>query len=654
MSKPGARLLTLSIVAFALVHATWAAWDQGWTYDEPFHLLWSRRLLESGVTERESQHRLNTKTPVMIPNVLAQKMARAAMGDDPKRLRLAARLTSVAWLAVLLAATFALTRRAAGEAAALLATGGTALDPNLAAHGSLATVDISYAAVTLLTLAAALAFARTPRPRQAMLVGAALGLAFATKFTAFLLLPALLLVPLAAEAPARLWQDRRALLASVLGGVVAAVVALGAAYLFREMSMPLGTLTLRSVPLKRLSAAMPWLALPLPASFLTGLDLSLAHESGREGNVVLLGRLYPKGTWLYFPFLWLVKTPLLALGILLVGLARCVRDRIALSNPAVRYVAANLLLALAYFSMLFRTQLGYRYVLMCIPLAWIVAAAGLAPAATAGRWRWAGAAVILASVVETAAYFGNPLSFTNAAVWPKRRVFRLIADSSVDWGQNREKIGRWLVGKGVVDTHLDPLHLLPGHNTIDLNALAGVWDFEQHRWLREHADPRGHFGHTYLWFRIDDPTFERFLSEARRFTPSRLGQELCAGQALAALGPDAPRAFSVSEEPARNTSWIACVKAGSGTDFEMQARKGAVYVGHYGEDRVCETERLLEGQAAWYRLEPGVHAFCVAEVPNRRPRLPYLFQGAWLAHGGPAFFAIREATVVRHGPVFIE
>jgi hypothetical protein len=86
----------------------------------------------------------------------------------------------------------------------------------------------------------------------------------------------------------------------------------------------------------------------------------------------------------------------------------------------------------------------------------------------------------------------------------------------------------------------------------------------------------------------------------------------------------------------------------------MRARKGAVYIGHYGEDRVCETERLLEGQGAWYRLEPGVHALCVAEVPNRRPRLPYLFQGVWLAHGRPASFAIREAPVVRHGPVFIE
>lgn len=649
-----ARLVVLGIVGLALASAAWAAWSQGWTYDEPFHLLWSRRLLESRVTERESQHRLNTKTPVMLPNVLAQRAARAVMGDDPRRLRFAARLPSVAWLAILLATTFALARRAAGETAALIATAGTALDPSLVAHGSLATVDVSYAAAALLTLAAASAFARAPSPRRGMLLGAALGLAFAAKFTAFLLLPALILVPLATSAPARLVPDRKAFVAGALAGAIAAVVVLGAAYLFSAMSMPLGTLTWRSSPLHRVAAAMPWLALPLPASFLTGLDLSLAHESGREGNVVLLGRLHPEGTWMYFPFLWLVKTPLLALGALLLGFARAVRDRTVLTNPAVRFIAANLVVTLAYFSLAFRTQAGYRYVLMCIPMAWIVAAAGLASPAATGRWLRAGAAVVLASIAESAAYLGNPLSFTNAAVWPKRRVFRLIADSNVDWGQNRDRIARWLSARGVEDSHLDPLHVLPGHNTIDLNALAGVWDFEQHRWLREHADPRGHFGHTYLWFRIDYPTFERFLNEARRFTPGRLGEEFCAGQALAPLRPEGRRGFLVSEDPARNTSWIVCVSADRGTDLEMRAAKGAIYFGHYGEGRVCETERLLEGQTAWYRLDPGVHAFCVAEVPNRRPRLPYVFKGQWLTHGRAASLAVREAPVVRHGPVFVE
>src|SRR2546428_427884 len=82
------------------------------------------------------------------------------------RSRLAARLPSVVWLAALLGATFVLARRAAGEPAALIATAGTALDPSLVAHGSLATVDVPYVVATLATLATVLGFARAPSPRR--------------------------------------------------------------------------------------------------------------------------------------------------------------------------------------------------------------------------------------------------------------------------------------------------------------------------------------------------------------------------------------------------------------------------------------------------------------------------------------------------------
>src|SRR5262245_41305075 len=74
----GLRRLTWAVAAVALASATYSAWAQGWTYDEPVHLLWSRRLLETGVSERDSQERFNSKTPVTIPNVLAEKAARAA------------------------------------------------------------------------------------------------------------------------------------------------------------------------------------------------------------------------------------------------------------------------------------------------------------------------------------------------------------------------------------------------------------------------------------------------------------------------------------------------------------------------------------------------------------------------------------------------
>ena len=68
------RLATASAVLFGVASAAWGAWRQDWTYDEPFHLGWSQRLLE-GVTERDSQERYNSKTPASIPNVLAQRAA---------------------------------------------------------------------------------------------------------------------------------------------------------------------------------------------------------------------------------------------------------------------------------------------------------------------------------------------------------------------------------------------------------------------------------------------------------------------------------------------------------------------------------------------------------------------------------------------------
>src|SRR6185295_4629667 len=118
-------------------------------------------------------------------------------------------------------------------------------------------------------------------------------------------------------------------------------------------------------------------------------------------------------------------------------------------------------------------------------------------------------------LAENALFLGNPLAFTNAAVWPKREVFRLIADSNVDWGQNREKVVGWLDAAGIPQERLDPLHALPGTNVFSLNAVAGTFDFGQHRWLREHASPRAHLGHTYLVFEVDEALYARFLDETR-------------------------------------------------------------------------------------------------------------------------------------------
>jgi len=102
-----AGVAALVLAAAALGHALVSAAREGWTYDEPIHLQWSERFLESGVTERASQERFNSKTPIMVPGVLARKAARALGVQDEAASRFAARLPTAAWLAALLALVWA-------------------------------------------------------------------------------------------------------------------------------------------------------------------------------------------------------------------------------------------------------------------------------------------------------------------------------------------------------------------------------------------------------------------------------------------------------------------------------------------------------------------------------------------------------------------
>ena len=624
----------------------YAAWSQDWTIDEPLHLQWSERFWDTGVGERLSQWRYMSKTPATVPHVLAQRAARRAGVTDPKWLRFAARLPSVACVAAILAASFLLGRILCGPTAARVAVTAVALDPSIVAHGSLATVDAAYAAATLLVLGAALRFARRPSLARGAFLGLAFGLAFAVKFSAMVLLPGLLFLP----RPPQGWLRRRGLLlACALLATAVLCLTLCAAYLFHELAVPLGRLPWLSGAMSGLAAALPTLRLPLPAAFLSGLDVSFANER-REWNVVILGRRYPQGVWFYFALLWLLKTPLLLLVAQGVGLVEVARRRL-LADPARRFLAANLLLHAAYFSFVFHTQLGYRFVLMLVPVAWVLASVGLV-AAPRSPWRsWAAAAAIALAVAENALFFGNPLAFTNAAVWPKRDVFRLIADSNVDWGQNREKVLGWLQEADIPEERLDPLHVLQGTNVIDLNALAGTFDFEQHRWLREHASPRAHFGHTHLWFEVDGALYARFLDENRRLASHEAARVLC--------GPDLPYAelprgshlpFKVAGQPEPGRVWLACVSAPAGADFGLRAMDGRLRFGPYSSEGTCRFELLDEGQVAWYRLQPGTHALCAEQVPNRRPWLPNEFRGRWLLRRARAAVHVRPLALPRAAP----
>jgi hypothetical protein len=634
--------VTAAAVAFALVVTAWSAYENDWTTDEPKHLEWSQRLVDQGITERESQLHFNSKTPVSVLNVVSRRFARRVLGvRNPVLARLAARLPGLAWLGVVLGATFILALRCAGPIAAHLATQAAALDPNLIANSSIATVDTAYAAATLLTVLTSLGFARRPSPASGVALGLALGLAFSVKFTAFLLMPGLLLLPLAVEdGTQRLWGAPRAVAG---GGLIAVAIALSfvcAAYFFKEVGVAFGDVAWRSRIFHKIAAAAPALALPLPRAFLTGLDICLNAERTKAFNVVVLGRLHPAGVPYYFMLTWLIKTPVLLLVALVAGLARVLRRGLLVSNPALRYVALHLAIGLVYFSFVFRMQIGIRFVLMCVPLAAILAAAGLA--GTAGHRLFAPGllAVLLTAAGENLFYLGNSIAFTNAAVWPKREVFRLLADSNVDYGQNYEKMGAFFEEWRGPNRYLDPVHILPGENVVSFNRASGSANFTKLAWLREHLSPRAHFRHTYLFFDVSPEAFEAFLTEARRFEPTPLAAELCPAERADQIALDPALSPSFSRKALPGQVDVVCVRASSGADLALRSHEGEVLFGR-ADERRSNWDRLRDGKEAWYRLDPGTHAFVAAE--------PRRFFGEWIVRGGPVSLGRRQMTMNNRG-----
>ena len=634
-----ARVLALALATGAVGHALWSASREGWTYDEGFHLGWSERFLDTGVSERTSQERFNSKTPIMVPGVLARKAARAAGVTGAGALRFFARAPSALWLALLLGLVYAAGRQL-GPLPGALAVVATALDPNLAAHASLATADLPYACATLATLLAAHRLWTAPSLGRAALLGAALGLAFVAKVSAVLLLPSLAVMPLIFRREEGTATNRRLAVLLLLAGIVAWAVVCGA-YGLRELGRPLATIELRSGFFTRLAASMPRLRLPLPAAFVTAFDASFASER-RDWNVVVLGRRYASGVWFYFALMWLLKTPLLLLAAEIWGLVRAASQPAVRRHPWIRLLAFNLVLTLAYFSLAFHAQIGYRYVLMAVPLAYVIAAAGLATLPPRRLWAAMAGALVVTALAENAAYLGNPLSFTNAAVQPKRLAYLLLADSNIDWGQNRERIDDWLAAREWNAARVDPVHILPGRNVIDLNLVAGVGDFEQYRWLREHLRPGGHLGHTWLWYWIDDDTFNRFLYDARRRAPDPFAGTVCPASldyTRQSNGGETP--FSLFRMPRPDETWIACAEVRRDTDVGFRVAKGAADVGVFVAPGVCRAEGVREGQETWWRLEPGTHALCLVTQPYQRPWLPYHLQGSWRVRGWSVRLAVR-------------
>lgn len=538
---PALAGLGAAILFFILSQA--AASGKNAVYDEPVHLLSGYRLLTLRDYDFNHEHPPLMKGLAAAPIVLSG----AARPEEPWNLKRerdqwplshrwlhrtndadrilslgrmpVAVLGALLALLVCLAAWSALdgqSARATGQgqlsagrrlAAAGIAAGLLALEPNILAHGSLVTTDLGMTLFFFATVISFWRFLETRASGWLAATGILWGLGLLAKFSAMVLLailPAMALLaawsggrrlshgegrsrpgrrrrraaageqgeeagekgsPLARLlslpgrpvpwATGRLGNGWSLLLSLAVAGLVALVV-LNAGYGFDRSFSSLSQMKLESETFRQWAqGSIGNLPLPVPAPFVAGFDH--AEAGGQRWWSFLMGRYSMTGWWHYYLVALLVKTsiPLLVLSVsgLVLALRRKLMDRtrlLLLAGPPILLVAAFTISGNL-------KNIGLRYVLPVYPFLCLFGGVGaVAVARSWRRWGPAAAALLLVWVVAAEAFvYPHHLTYFNELAGGPRGGRWWLLDSNLDWGQDLKGLAVWMRANKVGSIYLD-------------------------------------------------------------------------------------------------------------------------------------------------------------------------------------------------------
>lgn len=473
--------------------------------------------------------------------------------NDGDRLLERGRSMILVLAAGLAAIVFLWTRALWGFPAAALALLLAVTSPDVIAHGQLVTTDMGAALFIFATVAAFERATSRMTAARVIVAGLALGCALATKFSAFILLPVLALLavtvvirgePLTvAVGTAPRVLDRPSGKLTAVAAALALMIAIAfaclwAAYGFRFAATPDPSFE-AGIPWDRLRPDEPALGKAvdvmreghlLPEAWLWGFVRFFKHQQARPA--FLLGAHSDEGFPAFFPVSFAVKTPIALL--VLIGmavwltLARRLRGRsdVFLWIPLALYTVVSLTRGI---------NIGHRHLLPLYPFLFV--AAGRAATWAAAAWPRRGPAVlvgVLAAWHLGAALWVHPhyLAYFNEVAGGPRRGYRILVDSSLDWGQDLRGLKSYMESRGIPRVKLsyfgtaDPAYygiacdLLPGYLplprevvrtfapgdvlAISATNLQGVYLDAADRPMMERLrkeEPVGSVGHSILIFR---------------------------------------------------------------------------------------------------------------------------------------------------------
>jgi hypothetical protein len=216
----------------------------------------------------------------------------------------------------------------------------------------------------------------------------------------------------------------------------------------------------------------------LPNAYSQGFLLGQVKAQKRSG--FLAGSYRTNGWWWFFPFAFLIKTPISVLLLFVAGVVlSMVRGRRFLDDTA---YALWPLAAFLGAAMLAKLNIGERHILPVHPFALLLAGYAVTELSVERRKLFRVLLVVLCLVAATefALIYPHYLAFFNQFAGGPRNGHKYLVDSNLDWGQDLKGLKRWMDGHDVHHINLSYFGTAdPAYYQIDCAHLPGAPFFDE-------------------------------------------------------------------------------------------------------------------------------------------------------------------------------
>lgn len=494
------------------------------TADEDRHYLYGENILQGNSTRFD-----DSKMPFSALNALPKSVA-GLLPEGPLTNILGkfitARIITLLFSALVGFLVFYWSRSMYGFMPGLFSLVLYILDPNIIAHSQLVTTDLYAAGTITFAFYTLWRFARQRDLKNGLICAVALGLSLIAKYTSIVLFPLFCLTIFLYDLPAlvqsyrlKTWVTLRThLLNYLVYGVVASVISITVinfAFLFNRTFTPLGDYKFKSSffeSFQAQSSLLRALPVPTPYPYLQGLDWVMHRERTGNGypSLYLLGEIHEaqgfklEGFKGYYFVASLLKVPIATQVILWTALLVFIfhkgRQKQFLQNEL--FLIVPVIFYAIYFNFFYNAQIGIRYYLVVFPFLYVFAGSLFQ------NWpnfsslqKFCSFALVAYLLVSVLSYFPNYLAYFNEIVWDRKTAYKYVADSNINWGQNKNELKEYLSEHP--DVIVNPAEVQPGTLVVDVNGLVGIIeDPEKYAWLRNNFEPVDTVAYSYLIYEI--------------------------------------------------------------------------------------------------------------------------------------------------------